>query len=261
MEGVIYDIPLEEDEETEEEKPKITHTAELEKASLVNGSEWHDRYKNIMGNAIRVCLRDVSRTRPEEWKIVGHDERVFLCEKIKNKPVGGDFIVIKVRAILKGRADRYAYVMRDHNFETRGKWDTDIEDVKQLESYVSDEGTLHVVQTTVKNAFNNRSMLGILFYHLTEETNTHKVIFTTALHPYYKCNSTEVKVEATIGCFLRQLEGNAETEVIIVTYVDPGGGLMTKLYLKQYKERLRKRAYLYEQVVSKWDELYGKNKK
>jgi hypothetical protein len=257
MEGVIYDIPLE--EETEEIKPVIKHTAEMEKASLVNGSEWHERYKNAMGNAIRICLRDASRTRPEEWKVVGKDDRVFLCEKTKNLP--GDYIVIKVRAILRGRADRYAYVMRDHNFETRGRWDTDIEDVKQLESYTSQEGTIFVVQSTIKNTFNNRSLLGIMFYHLTEETNTHKVIFTTAPHPYYKCNPNEVKAEATIGCFLRQLDGDAETEVIIVTYVNPGGGLMTKLYLKAYKERLRKRAYLYEQVVAKWDEYYGKNKK
>jgi hypothetical protein len=62
MEGVVYDIPLEEEEE--EIKPVITHTAEMERASLVNGNEWHERYKNAMGNAIRVCIGDIGR----EWK-------------------------------------------------------------------------------------------------------------------------------------------------------------------------------------------------
>jgi hypothetical protein len=151
--------------------------------------------------------------------------------------------------------------MRDHNFETRGKWDPDIIDVKQLETYTSAEGSIHVVQTTIKSMFSNRCMLGIMFHHITEETNTHKVFFTTTPHPYYKCGEKDIKVEATIGCYLRQLEGETKTEVIIVTYVNPGGGLLAKLYLKEYKERLRKRTYLYEKVVEKWDELYGKNKK
>lgn len=261
MEGVvIYDIPLEEEEEEElPPQPIIICPKELEQASLVNSNEWHDRYKNAMGKAIQLCLKDINRTRAEEWAPVGSDPRVFMCEKTQTVPPNWD--VIKIRAVLRGKAERYAYVMRDHNFETRGKWDSDVIDAKQLETYTSDEGKLIVVQNSIQSRLSNRSLLGVLFYHFTESTETHQIFFTTAPHPYYKCKSTETKMDATIGCVLRQLEKTEETEVIIVGYVNAGVGMMARLFLGDYKEKLRQRVYLYEKVVAKWDEYYGKNKK
>ncbi len=201
--------------------------------------------------------------------------RVHLYE---HAAFGGGTLM--ARAIVRGRAERYAYVARDYDPETRLRWDRyeGITHVKQLESY-SMEGsghTMHAVERRAKCAVplgSDRYYLGALthLYSKHDPPETHKVVFCSVTHPVFRCPLEAVNVSGVISaCIVRQLDDKVtgstrtrECEITLLEQVKDLAGAVgmnrvtPSFYLAAAKEQLRKRVRLYEEVVRNWDEYYG----
>lgn len=221
--------------------------------------DWHQRYKTLIGTAIAYILQ-LALEDSTKWSIVEPLERIALFER----PVNVDgYCIFKVQGVVAGRADRYLYVIKDHDKDTRCPWDTDVLHVQQLETYMSNEGNITVVRSTIKSPLPRiiapRVLLGLQWTDYDTQLQTHKLVFCSAQHPFFKCLPTEgVEADARIGIIIRQLD-KGQCELCMFVRVNPGGALGS-LWIDRYKEALRARIYLYESVVQAWSTYYGPGK-
>ncbi len=228
----------------------------IEAASKENNSEWHQSYKTLTGTAIAYILQ-LALDDSKKWTIVEPVERISLFER----PVdAGGHYTFKVHGVVQGRADRYLYVIKDHDKDTRCAWDDNVSNVQQLETYMALEGNITIVRSTVKSPIPRiiapRLLLGVQWTDYDPELRTHKLVFCSAQHPFYKCLPEDgVEANARIGVILHQLD-KGQCELTLFVRFKPGGSL-SSIWIDRYKEALRQRVYLYERVVQGWDTYYG----
>ncbi len=237
-----------------------------------------DRFSSSMSMAIILVDGLISRDADEGWNMLPDDAspgmlRVHLFE---HAHLPGTFMA---RAVVKGRAEQFAYVARDYNAETRLAWDCHdgVVSTKQLESYLMKSGhSLVAVECRIRSPVpmaSDRHLFGVQTHLFTKTSppDTHKVLFCSANHPHFKCPVDAVSVSGVVaGVVVRQLEDKIdgstrtrECEITLVVQVKELSNaigvnyLTSSFYLGATKERLRRRVRLYQDVVHNWDKFYG----
>jgi hypothetical protein len=245
--------------------------------------EWVAQYMTLMGRAIAHTHQLATLEDAAEWALVpdetGMGDRISLFERKPNGPSHG-FFTLKARGVVHGRSERYAYVIRDHDPETRLAWDRydGITKVQQLESYLTDQGTLELVQTRIAAPswiasvlVYDRYALGVQNTTFNRALGLHKYVFRSVpQHPHYSCPADAVPVDATVGVYVRALDGGGvggggpahgppSCELTLIVHVNVGGWL-PPLYVERYRERVRERVYVWERAVERWNEYYGRGR-
>lgn len=250
----MEDVPLEDFKPTND-----PHTTELEEAQLL-------KYKARLGTTIEIMkLHFVSQAG---WDIIENPSatlsHIALYEKLTQHD---NNYLLKVKAVVPGRASRYAHVIRDHEEHTRKAWDTNIVSCKEYETYKADESDIVVVGSVWKSLhpllFADRHVFGILTSVYNEDLQTYAMYFCSEEHLRFKGQGgAAATAAAALGVILRKISQN-ETEITMVLKVDPkvsSFAPMSFMFVQTYKEEMRKRVALFEQVVQAWDKYYGPSK-
>lgn len=238
-----------------------------------------DQFSSSMSMAIILVDGLISRDADAGWNMLPDDSspgmlRVHLFEHAR---LPGTFMA---RAVVKGLAERFAYVARDYDKQTRLAWDCHdgVVHTAQLESYLMKSGhTLSAVECRIRSPVpmaSDRHLVGVQTYLFSKTLppDTHKVLFcSVAANPRFKCPVDAVSVGGVVaGVVVRQLEDKIsgstrtrECEITLVVQVKElnnaiGVNYLTAgFYLGATKERLRRRVRLYQDVVHNWDTYYG----
>lgn len=237
----LTDVPL------HDLAPVPTIDPAIEAASRVNVSEWEERYKTIIGTGIERIKRLASLD--SLWRLSESDHRVALYEMDT---------AVKVTAIVHGRAERYLYVAKDHDKDSRMKWDTQdgLVSVNEYHRFRPPEGDIVLVDSRFSlnsYIYSDRYVLGIMNSGFDATLNLYKLVFCTAPHYYYTCPKDCVAVQdVTVGVLVRQLED----EKCELTIIAAGSFGIPFMYRSYYAMRLRERVLLYEKVVLTWNAFY-----
>ncbi len=231
------DIPL--DQVSVPPLPSISPA--LEEASRIDMTEWEEKYKRIMGNGTAYILSIKS------W--------IFYDTDLYESATATAY---KTVAIVKGRAERYLHVIKDHDMDTRSIWDKEdgLVSSHEYHRFRPLEGDIVVVDSRLHIGafFSDRYMLGIQSSGYDADLDVYKLVFCCAPHYFYTCPKDAVLVEDVIvGVLIRQLEDD-KCELSIIVY--NASVAIPRIYHRYYLERLRQRVCLYEEVVSKWDNYY-----
>jgi hypothetical protein len=228
-------------------------------------SLWHERYKKYIANAIHFCE---AFGKQAVWEYVEppsseqDDRGISLFERPVTK---NGFYSFQVTGVLDGRADRYFYILNDHQQATRGKWDTEdvLGDMEQYETYCSDEGKITVVQSTIKSPaphiIAHRFLFGVKWSDYACNSDSYVIVFQTCGHPMLTMPADgRVAAHATLKAKIESINDGKQSILTLSVYIHPrGSSAFMGIYINKYKERLRQRMYLYERVVAEWDRYYG----
>ncbi len=267
---IFMPIPLKEKDEEEEEAPPPPPqgAAVVVMVTEVVDLAWLVDYKVCMSRAIHLVQSLVkSERRPPDWLALQCDDamygdRVQLHERMT---IGG----VVASAIVRGRAERYAYAARDYETETRLAWDGrhtyGPTAVTQVETYHCEQPMCMVQQRSpalVPGAA-DRWLQGLLTHFYNEYTRTHTVVVCSASHPHYECPADAVPVVgATLGVVVRQLDAKHCELLLVAHYNDVGSAVggyspIAGLYASRLKENVRERVTLFEDAVVHWKRYYG----
>jgi hypothetical protein len=267
MERVSLDdlIPLEDHTDYNQEAQPAPYALDEEVRNNQNGLEpWIEAYKKLMHTSIKnfhVLLLSRSWVAlPQNF--VDNNTPVQLFECDRNSSHG--FYTLKAHAVLSVRPERLMYIIRDHNEDTRLKWDKEhTEACKELESFTTTEGEIKFVMSRVKTnipLLSSRYNLGVSWYGYDRKTQIYKYVFRSTQHRHYKCPTDAVNTISLCGVIIRTLE-NKQCELFIVVHVNPGNSFPSTLANGICKEWLRERVWLYERVARDWDKYYAPPKK
>ena len=237
----------------------------IETQETIDSGAWNEAYKNAMGVTIAQML---ALAVSPHWELVdspsGGDETISLFEDVSDP----SFVCLKATGIVAGRADRFLYILKDHDPETRlawdGKWFTR---VQQLETYVNpEEGDLTVVASCLRSPvpmlFSDRSALGIQWTGYDSLLKTHKLVYTTVNHPIFKHPEGMARVHLSMLVVLREIDNDKkkkkkQTEITLVVKTGPPPPALSLIDLGGYKETIREQIHLFERVVANWAHYYG----
>jgi len=248
----MEDVPLQDFNQT----PTVAST-EDEEAQL-------QRYKTRIGTTIELMRIYFTCN---DWQLIDSTTATSVALYEKHL-LNEENLLLKAKAIVQGRSSRYFHVIRDHEELTRLHWDQDnIASCKEHETYKADEGDIVVVESVWRTRhpaiFSDRRVFGILTSMYNAELGTYSLYFCSEEHLRFgKQKDKSVLATAMMGIVLRRID-KEQTEITMVLRVDPKVATfapMSFMFLAQYKEELRKRVLLYEQVVAKWDTFYGPSK-
>jgi hypothetical protein len=255
----------------------------LERASRADSSEWHARYRQLMARTVANVLALLSDDEDAErgrWEIDVNATQakprfcLYRC--------GSSSSVVRISTMLRGRAERFAYVIKDYDPDTRMRWDNrDVIDmVQQCETYHSREGELVLVRSVhkpvVTTSFLQRQPPSVLaqciYWHgYDEELRTHKLVFCSADHPLFGPEGGQVAArDWMVSFYLHEVapttpRGREDWHyarydqycAVIVLVSAPSSGVKVEGFqAHQMVERLE----LYERVVAHWDQYYGPGK-
>lgn len=283
------DIPLEEDlrdapssssslkntaHQTRAPKAHPFPQAQLEAFAQIDGVAWQDYYKTRIGEAYRdglKLLRQDDSSSNNWWHLIeaeeGTEEKtqcggpVLLFEH----DVGmADFPrVFRVTGVVKGRAERFLHVIKDHDRYTRLAWDArHVETVQVLEEYHPPEGSIYVVKSEIKapRPLENRLLLGVQSHRYNAQLQTYTYVFKSAQHYFYSNQlppSGKSLANAFVCIWIAQSAAEEICQIKMVVGVNVGGNaLATRLILGNYHHHLRERFVLWERVVNDWDTYY-----
>lgn len=272
------DIPLEEDLR---DTPSTRHQArapeahpfpqaQLEAFAQIDGVAWQDYYKTKIGEAYRDGLKFLQQdeTSSNNWwhLIEAEEETRTLC--------GGPVLlfehdvcmpefprVFRVTGVVKGRAERFLHVIKDHDRDTRLAWDArHVEAVQVLEEYHPPEGSIYVVKSEIKapRPLENRLLLGVQSHRYNAQLQTYTYVFKSAQHYFYsdQLPSGKSLANAFVCIWIAQAPADI-CQIKMVVGVNVGGNaLVTRLILGNYHHHLRERFVLWERVVNDWDTYY-----
>jgi len=250
------DIPLDNLNEDAQPAPYALEEQEYQKEK----NPWIEHYKKLMHSSIKsfhaLLLSRSWVARPSNF--VDSNTPVQLYECDRNSSHG--FYTLKAQAVLSVRPERLMFVIRDHDENTRLKWDSEhLESCKELECFKTDEGEIKVVTSRVKfnvPLLSSRYNLGISWYGYDRKTQSYKYVFRSTQHRHYKCPPDAVNMISLAGVLIRTLE-NKQCELFIVVHVNPGNSFPSMI-AESCKEWLRDRVWLYERIVKNWDKYYTK---
>jgi hypothetical protein len=244
---------------------------EIEEASRENGIHWAQSYTKLMDTSIRQA-HHMAVTKG--WSLID-------CRSTNSNPLnillydgysadGGvraNYYKLKVRGVFKVRPERLHYVVKDHNPETRSRWDKQhFVSCNQLETFCiseteSSSENIHVVSSESKLNIPfawNRACLGIQWSGFDEMTGVYKHVFRTTQHRLYRPAANVVQVQGLAATFIRVLDDdNEECDFTCVLHVNIGDSFPFAM-VEQWnmKEWLRKRVELYVRVAQQWDMYY-----
>jgi hypothetical protein len=245
---------------------------ELEEIQSPNENKaWVDAYKKLMHQSIN-SIHGLAVSK--SWKLIPSAfiessafPSILLFECDRNAQHG--FYTVKAQAVLNVRPERLAYVIRDHNPDTRLAWDSEyVESCKELDNFCTDEGEIKFVTTIVKTNIpfvHKRCNLGISWYGYDCKTQVYKYVFRTTQHKMHKAPKDTVATITLTGVFIRTLEkteeGKPQCELIIIVHTNPGNSFLSSIANGICKEWLRERVSLYEKVTLQWDKYYASSRK
>lgn len=249
-------------------RPKVVAepSVEIITAAQQDFSAWEAAYKRLMAKTIAYSHWLLTN---KSWSMVGDDQfRLFEMEIPPNKvefatKPGAAYHAVKVSGIMNVRADRVMYIIKDHDPDTRLSWDAeDMVSMQEMQTFKTDGGDIKVIQSEVRSPFplmGNRILLGIQWVGYTAATRTHKLVFRTTTHWYYRVPAEQVAMDGMICVVVRALDSPVESpscEVTLVSYMSLGG-TVPGVFVGLLKERLRLRFALYERIAKKWNHYYG----
>ena len=184
----------------------------------------HDEYKRIIGNAI---AQSWTVANQKAWVIVEPLDPVTFYEQPVDEK---GFYAFKVSGIVQGRADRYFYVLCDHQTCTRGQWDKDdvLDDMEQYETYHSDEGKITVVCSTIKSPVPrlvaHRRLFGVRWAEFVKEHNRYTIVFQTCQHPTIRCpEDGRVDANALIRADIDLLDSPGQCSLTLTVRINLSG--------------------------------------
>lgn len=241
---------------------------EMELASAANGLHWAKSYRRLMDKSIRQAHHMASS---RGWNLVeapaNCTSSLLLYESDFD---AANYVKLKARGVFQVRPERLAYVIRDHNEETRSRWEPRETFVtcKQLETFSathSSEEDIHVVRSEHKLKHIpfawNRSCLGIQWHGFDKDTGVYKYVFRTTQHRIFRNGPKTIAVQGIVGVFIRILETKdaalPECDFTLVMHVNIGDAF-PQAAIEQFamKEWLRERVELYVRVAQQWDTYY-----
>lgn len=245
----------------------------LEEASKISGGEWMKKYQQTLAKAYAQGARWLNEDCKDAalWKLLEENEQtrqypILLFEREMGQ--GNDDedtffsfpYIFRVESLVSGRAERYMYLFKDHNPETRLAWDSEwVKQVQQLETYRPAEGDLDVVKSHVSagyRLYSDRFLLGVQSHSYTPATNAHVYTFKTEDHYYVQCPGNAVKADVLVFIWIKPA-GADICELKMAVGIQPNG---ISFGLFGYKEKLRQRVKLWERVVGEWDRYYGEGR-
>lgn len=212
----------------------------LEEAAGVSGGEWAQRYRRAVGEAFRDGFRTLS-TPLSEWElIVGTTENE--CILFFQQQQQGFF---RISATLAGdRVERFIWVIKDFDKDTRLLWDSSVINVQQLETYRNAEGDIDVVKWEEhgRGLWKRRFYLGVQTTHYNPRQRSYSYVFKTAPHYYF--GKKEQQSSLFFCVWIRALDdGQCQLELVLKG-------------ADENEQVWRERVRLWEQVVGEWDRYY-----
>jgi hypothetical protein len=250
----------------------------MEEASKISGGEWQDYYKKRMGETYQrgFALIQEDESNVLKWDLLTsnneglHPVLLFERKVVEGEPSSPYKRIFKVSTVVKGRGERFMWIIRDHDHDTRLAWDSrDVSSVQQLETYRPEEGDMDVVKCEVRSPYpllmGNRLLLGVQQVRYNADFKTHTYVYHTATHYYYTDHFKEtihkncsLVPNALVCVWLSPME-HGEWRLKMVVCVDAGNlWAAAPMVNASYPERLCERVLLWQRVVNEWDTYYGR---
>lgn len=226
----------------------------MDQASKEDCSAWEKAYKDMLAQEMVKVHRLLLSRR---WILRATVDRV----QVFTMPVAYSYHSFKATALFEPpfRPERLVYVMRDHNPDTRARWDDECTNVKEWETFSN--GQIHIVQCECVPSLPlvwPRFVLGALADHWSPTTGVHTLVFHTTQHRYHSSQPAgKVSVKALVGATVRTLE-DGTCELNLVGQVNVGDKVPTALVEQWLDTYLVKRIKLWESVVRSWTLYYGR---
>jgi hypothetical protein len=197
--------------------------------------DWCAKYKRDMGVAIFHLNQMYATCR--SW--------LLQTDEIQDDVnVYSDKNATRVHGIVKGRADRYAHILRDPDPATRLRWDSYLKQIQQLETYSDFEGDLYVIRGTLALG---ASLFGLVWANYNGNKRTHRLVFTSSTHHTHTHYTEYPATNATIGVWLKWL--GPEEDATEITILISSSATLNASALRAY-------VLLLQSVVQEWDTFY-----
>jgi hypothetical protein len=264
----------EEDEEREVYRIKNANNHATPESALANDEytmddaiesnmiAWRDSYFKLMNTSIKQFHKLLKLRIWDKIEIPNYSPHahIDLFQK-KNSPNQG-FYTLKVECVIKCRAERVHYLIRDHNKETRMRWDRPyLVDIGQHETYMGSREQVDVVYSEIDmkiKGVSNRYMLGIQWQSYNQDNDSYTYIFKTTCHQRFRAPKDRVNVMGLFGTIVRTMDDPLYCHLIMVAHVNPGDKFPSFL-ANQLLERFRERAARIEHVAKHWNSFYFKS--
>lgn len=248
--------------------PSTPHPDEwIDEASKVSPLEWEEAYKKASAEAYRDGMLLMDEYIDQQWSLWELEENCQHPLQIlqRNTPFRDYPYVFRAQGIVKGRAERFAWLFQDHDKDTRLLWDDKVKSVQQLETYKTQEGDIDVVKSEVvapKWPMYNRLLLGVQSCRYNIQ-GTHTYSFQTAKHYYFTKyfkdtvhRNCEMVEKCMVFIWLAPMEDGL-CNLKMVVCLNPGnlrgaGALLSQTYPNELIQRIR----LWERVVADWKKYY-----
>lgn len=250
-------------EEEERQLAEVGEDAEFRERLRMAGEEdtgaWQEAYVNLMRESVDLAHK-LWKTPEQGWHFIlpnTETERVQLYERQYEK----EHYTLKMLCVLKGRAERYVHVMKDHNPDTRMKWDGNyVSAVQQHETFATESGPLHFISCLWNSGIPlvaSRGIMGILWHGYDKLNRTFTIVFRSTQHRFFAIPQDAVPIKGLVAVFLKQLDAQQQVAVSCVVHVNPGAQLHSAI-VHVFLQRLRDRFLHYENIVHEWDTYYGR---
>ena len=246
----------------------------MEEASKISGGEWQEVYKRCMGETYQKAFALLEEP-PEAWSLLATNNEgvhpILLFER--NDSLTPYARVFRLNTVVEGRGERFVWLLRDHDAETRLAWDaTDVVSVQQLETYRPAEGDIDVVKCEVRSPYamlvSNRLLLGVQQAQYNATLKTHTYVYHTAPHYYFTHHLKETVhrkctlVPHLLVCVWLSPMEHGKCRLQMVVCVDAGSmSIMSPLINATYPEKLCAQVLRWQRVVREWDTYYPNDPK
>lgn len=275
----MTEISLADEEDLEDEEKKnlnnnaspgtvdlVRYDDALIAASRESGLHWAQSYTKLMNVSIKQAHHLVAA---KGWTLLDApavESKVLLYDGGVNRD---HFYKLKARGVFAVRPERLHYVIKDHDQDTRGRWDTEhLVSCKQLETFCittedkKSSENIDVVMSEHRLGIPfawNRVCLGIQWSGFDPMTGVYKYVFRTTQHRLFRVPNEAIAVQGLVAVFIRVLDSQEEEECdfTLVMHVNIGDSF-PQVIVDQWnmKEWLRKRVELYVHVAQNWDKYY-----
>lgn len=243
---------------------------DLEAASKEDGLKWAQAYTKLMNLSIKqahqlVVARGWSLLQNPQKSPSTVEKGIILYDGYAGDGNCNSYYKLKVRGVFNVRPERLDYVIRDHNYETRSRWDREhLVACRQLETFsITDTDSSEAIDVVMSECklniplVSNRACLGIQWHGFDPTTGVYKYVFRTTQHRLFRPDPHVVSVQGLAASFVRILDGEEECDFTMIVYCNIGDGFpLTVVDQWDMKEWLRKRVALYVHVAQNWDEYY-----
>lgn len=264
------EIELNDDIKVQAPLPQAYPSRLMEEASKISGGEWQDAYKRRVGETYQRGFALMEEDE-EGWELLATNNEgahpILLFERSAPNER-----IFKVSTVVQGRGERFMWLLRDHDADTRLAWDArDVVSVQQLETYRPEEGDIDVVKCEVRSPYPllvaNRLLLGVQQVRYDASLNTHTYVYHTAPHYYFTDHLKEtvhrkcVLMPHLLVCVWLSPMERGECRLKMIVCVNAGNmGIMSPLINATYPEKLCAQVLLWQRVVREWDTYYGRDK-